>query len=233
MRIDSYIVRSQNKYIQERQITSAEYAAEMGISPACVVKWRKVGNGITDQKWEQLFPKIKKYLPKDRIYIDDSGKERYMSATEHVSGYVFEPKYVPAMVPLFPLKQMSKFDNTLDSVVQFGQRIGADMVEYRPRHPNKSGVMAIRVDNMLFDPVLPFGATLFACTGGETISDGCLVIVKDRNNEVFIGKYCKRRDQFAVNDLMSEQALVIGEIESPRKSIDWIFPVLYYEVVTF
>ena len=224
MKIDSFIVSAQKEYIRDRK---------MGISACCVTKWSKVGNGITNQKWDLLFPKIKKYLPKDRIYIDDSGNERYMSATEHVSEYVFEPKYVPAMVPLIPLKQMPKFDNTLNSVMQFGQRIGADMVEYRPKHPNKSGVMAVKIENRLFDPALPYDTTLFISTGGEMISDGCLVIAKDVNNEVFIGRYCKRRDQFAVTDLMSEKPLIIGEIESPRKFIDWIFPVLYYEVVTF
>lgn len=233
MKIDSYIVNAQKKYMQERQITASEFSAELKISPACAVKWSKVGNGITDQKWEELFPKIKEYLPKDRIYIDDSGKERYMSATEHVSEYVFEPKYVPAMVPLVSLKYLSGFDNVIDSVAQFGWKIGADMVEYRPRHPNKSGIMAVKIDNNLYDPVLPRDSILFVCTGGETISPGCLCFAKDVNGEIFIGRYCKRRDQFSVTDLMSEKPLVIGETDAPRKAINWIFPVLYYEVVTF
>ena len=233
MKIDSFIVTAQKEYIRDKKMLLQDYAAEMEISPCCVTKWSKVGNGITDAKWKKLFPKIKEYLPKDRIYIDDSGNERYVSATEHVSEYVFEPKYVPAMVPIIPFRQVVRFDNTLDSVMQFGQRIGADMVEYRPKHPNKSGVMAVKIEDCLFDPVLPLNTTLFIGTGGEMIVDGCLVIAKDVNNEVFIGKYSKRRDQFAVTDLMSKKPLIVGEIESPRKFIDWIFPVLYYEVVTF
>ena len=233
MKIDSFIVNAIKKYMFDRQITAAQFAAEIGISPACAVKWRRVGNGITYQKWDVLFPKIKKYLPKDRIYLDDSGKERYMSSTEHVSNYVFEPKYVPSMVPFISLKHIVRFDNTLGSVMQFGQLMGADMVEYRPKHSNKTGIMAIRIDNRLYDPVLPYGAVLFVCTGDEALTEGCLAIAKDIHDEIFIGRYCKRRDQFAVTDLMSEKPLIIGETESPRKFIDWIFPVLYYEVVTF
>lgn len=233
MKIDSFIVNAQRKYISSQKITSAEFASEMGISPACVVKWSRVGNGITEQKWQQLFPKIKKYLPKDRIYIDDSGKERYQSATEHVSGYVFEPKYVPAMVPAIKLRYISEFDNVIESIAQFGKRLGANLVEYHPKHPDHAGVMAIEIDNNLYYPVFPINTTLFVCTGGASISNGCLCVAKDIAGEVFIGHYCEMKRQFSVTDVLTNKPLIIGEISAARNFIQWIFPVLYYEVVTF
>lgn len=233
MKIDSFIVTAQKDYMRDRKITAQEFSREMKISPACAVKWSKVGNGITDEKWNLLFPEIKKYLPPERIYIDDSGKERYLSATEHVSDYVFEPKYVPAMVPLIQLKYLSAFDNVIESVAQFSMKIGAGTVEYRPKHPDKSGIMAIKIDDNLHAPVLPRDTTLFIATGGETISVGNLCVAKDIYGEIAIGHYCESKDQFAVTDMVTNKPLVIGEIEQARRFIQWIFPVLYYEVVTF
>ena len=233
MKIDSFIVTAQKEYIRDKKMLLQDYAAEMGISPCCVTKWSKVGNGITDAKWKKLFPKIKKYLPKERIYIDDAGKEQYSSATEHISDYIFDPKYIPTMVYKIDLKYLSQFDNIIDSIAQFGERIGANTVEYRPKHANKNSIMAIGIDDNLHAPIFPLGTTLFVSTAGETIPNGCICVVKDINGEIFIGHHVRKKDQFAVTDAMSGKPLLIGEIENARKFIQWIFPVLYYEVVTF
>ena len=134
MKIDSHIVAAIDKYIEDHGITYEEFAHRQGVSCAAITKWRKVGNGMTANRWTKLFPLLQKYLPQDRIFIDDAQKEQYSSAAANQSSYVFEPKYVPLMVPVFSLDQISTDDDTLESVTQLGARLKAKKAEYRPKH---------------------------------------------------------------------------------------------------
>jgi hypothetical protein len=233
VKIDSHIVNAIQEYIASNGMEAQEFASEMGVSGACITKWGKVGNGITQPKWQVLFPKIKQFLPKERIYIDDSGDERYLSTTKHESNYVFHPKYVPAMVHLFPLQMLSQFDNMLQSATQFGMDMGATLVEYRIKHAKKNGIVAVKMDSTEYDPVIPLGTTMFACTGGEAPKNGGLVIVKNVDGKVIVARYNKNEKSFSLNDVVTGEPITVCDISSARKFIVWIFPVLYYEVVTF
>lgn len=232
VRIDSNIVTAIKDYVSSKKMELQQFAAEMNISGACVTKWMRVGNGITEQKWDVLFPKIKNFLPEDRIYIDDSGNERYLSATESLSDYIFHPKYVPTMVHLVPLKKLVDFDNLIQSVSQFGVDIGAETVEFRHKHAEKSRIIAVQVDSDQYEPVLPVGATLYVCTSEAPKNNG-IVIVKDSDGKVNIARYVKEGRQFSLNDVSNGKSFAICDITQARKFIQWIFPVLYYEVVTF
>ncbi|MDD3165299.1 MAG: hypothetical protein PHS97_05530 [Oscillospiraceae bacterium] len=231
MRIDSNIVSAIEAYLSENRIGYVEFSEGMGVSAAAITKWRKVGNGITKSRWEQIFPLIKKYLPTDRIYIDDAGHEQYSSATAKQSSYFFEPKYIPIKVPTFSLKQLEEYDDTLESVAQLGNRLKTQSSEYRPKHPEKSGVFAVVMADNDCDPVLPKGAKLFVCAGERPITGG-MVVAKPINGMPFVGKYNKSGNVFSISKLAGEDNIG-GETKDARNIISWVFPVLYYEVTTF
>ena len=232
MQIDSNIVKAIEKYLNENELMAMDLAASLGVSPATMTKWRKVGNGITDQKWDALFPLIKKYLPAERIYIDTAGVEQYSSAVQKESAYSFDPKYVPAMIPLFSTDDLAEYDNMLESAMQFGKRTQAKQIEYRAKHPNKQGVFALRLDNDDFAPVMPSGSTIFACTS-ETPVTGSVIVFKNAAGLVTIGRYQQKQSNFRITTLDSRSQLVQGKISEARSIITWAFPVLFYEVVTF
>lgn len=232
MKVDSEISRAIDRYLHDNKLTYDDFSKLMKVSPACITKWRKIGNGITNHKWGMIFPLIKKYLPADRIFIDDAGKEQYSSATLHQSSYVFEPKYIPLMVPTFQLAELADFDDTLESIIQFGERSKVKLSEYRPKHPDMSGIFAIVVADNSLAPVLPEKTKLFACTG-ERPNDGCLVVANSANGKPVIGRYKRSKSNFYVSSVIDDKDLISGEIKDARNIITWIFPVLYYEVVTF
>lgn len=233
MKVDTGIVKAIEAYLEENQIGYRDFSEKMGLSPAAITKWRKVGNGITPMRWRKLFPLIKPYLPKDRIYIDDAGHEQYSSNSEHQSGYVFEPKFIPIMVPTFTLEQIAKFDDTLESVMQFGTKNKAPMVEYRPKHADKSNVFAVTVDDDSMMPILPKGSRLFVCASERPV-DGRLVVAMPLGKKPLIGTYSRTGDFFAINEITGDKSKhIVGKARNARLILSWIFPVLYYEVVTF
>jgi hypothetical protein len=74
--------------------------------------------------------------------------------------------------------------------------------------------------------------TLFVCADAPNV--GSLVVVKLNDGTVTLAKYSVDNDkQFALLDVVSEQPFAICKIAAARQLISWIFPVLYYEVVTF
>ena len=234
MKVDSHIAHAIDQCIAESKVSAEEFARQLGVSNASITKWRKVGNGITQIRWDGLFPLIRKYLPKDRLYIDDAGKEQYSSAAAKQSSYFFEPKYVPLMVPTFSLTQISAYDDTLESVTQLGERLRVPLSEYRPKHKEKSSIFAIHLDDDLLAPVFPKRTTLFVCGGERPISGGQVVVFAAGAKQPIIGQYIRKGTEFSVVPADGNPKHAIsGKVEDAKKLITWIFPVLYYEVVTF
>ena len=223
MKVDSEISRAVERYLHENELTYEEFSRRMGVSPASITKWRKVGNGITSIKWAALFPLIKKYLPEDRIFIDDSGKEQYSSATEHQSSYVFEPKYLPQMVPIFQLDSLKGFDNTLESVIQFAKKNSSGLSEYRPKHSNISGVFAVDIDDNSLAPVIPAKTRIFACTSEKPHNNGLVIANPASADVAIIGRYSRNGSQFFIHSVCDNTVLLSGETTDARALIVWIF----------
>ena len=232
MKVDSHIVRAIDKYITDHGISYEEFARQQGVSCASITKWRKVGNGMTGKRWSKLFPVIKDYLPQDRIYLDDAQKEQYSSATAKQSSYVFEPKYIPLMVPVFSLKQIGTYDDTLESVTQLGIRFKAKEAEYRPKHKEKSSVFAVALTDNALAPFFPEKTTLFVCAGERPANDGLTIALPAGANIPVIGYYQRINDTFRVTT-PSGKVAISGKVADAKNLLTWIFPVLYYEVVTF
>ena len=231
MKIDSHIVHAIDQYVADNGISYEDFAKQQGVSNAAITKWRKVGNGMTPNRWARLFPILKKYLPQDRIFIDDAQKEQYSSAAAHQSSYIFEPKYMPLMVPVFSMKQIATYDDTLESVTQLGVRLKAKQAEYRPKHKEKSSVFAVKLTDDAMAPVFPAKTTLFVCAG-ERPADGGLALVLPVGKGAILGTYTRQGDKFSIVSPDGKPAIE-GKVADAKKLLTWIFPVLYYEVVTF
>ena len=230
MKVDTNIVNAIESYLAENKIGYVIFAEMIGVSAASVTNWRKVGSGISQMRWQSVFKLIRKHLPKDRIYIDDAGHEQYLSVASKTSSRVFEPQYIPIMVPTFSLEQLLEYDDLLESVTQFGKRLGVATSEYQPKHPDKSGVMVVLLTDDTHAPVLPRGTKLFACTG-ERPEDRNLVIAKLVNAGLIVGRYFRGEDDFRITGI-SDDLMIYGSVNDARNIITWIFPVLYYEVET-
>lgn len=233
MKVDTGIVKAIDTYLEKNSIGYRDFADSLGISPAAITKWRKVGNGITPARWKTLFPLIRPYLPEDRIYLDDLGHEQYSSNSTHQSDYVFEPKFIPIMVPAFHIADLEKYDDTLDSVTQFGVKLKAPLMEYRPKHKDKSNVFALVLNDDQFGPVLPKNTRLFVCANERPVN-GSLVVVMPHGQRPMIGTYSRTGDSYAISEITGNRSKhIAGKTRDARNAILWVFPVLYYEVVTF
>ena len=229
MRVDSNIAAAIEQYLLDTHSTAKELCKICGISEPAMIKWRRPGKGILPRNWMVLFPIIKKYLPKDRIFIDENGKEQYSSTLEGTGGNpYFHPKYIPQMVPVFDIGQLSKFNTMVMTTEQYANNLNSSRIEYRPRTQGcGSGVFAFTVN--FENPFIPKGALLFASSELRP-KNGCIVLINDIDGKVSLGRYSATGDIYQIDFECSKLA---GQIDKIRDNISSIFPVLYYEVTTF
>ena len=234
MRIDTNIVVALDSFAKANKLTKKGLADYFAVSGATVTKWHKVGSGITGYRWDNdLFPKLKPYLPQERIYIDDAGIERYSSTTEKQSKYFFEPKYIPIRVPLFTLETISGYDDTLDSITQYAQGITSEMVEYRPKSKQRaSSVFAIRLSGSNVLVNFPATVTTAYVSAGDRPLDCGLVVCRPVNGTAFVAVYRRDGSNFTISEIGGTQKIT-GSVAQAKQLIGWIYPVLYTESVTF
>ena len=233
MRIDTNIVLAIDEFAKANKLSKQKLAERLGVSGATITKWHRVGSGIVNSRWNnQLFPLLKAYLPKERIYIDDAGVERYSSTTAKQSNYFFEPKYVPVKVPIFTLDMISDYDDTLDSITQYAQNNGADSVEFRPKSSQRvSSVFAVSIQDTRLSN-FPFKTMTLFVSSGDRPQDSGLVLVRPIKGKAFVGEYKRDLQNFSITEIGGTQS-VSGEIAQAKQLISWVFPVLYTEAVTF
>lgn len=229
MRVDENIAKAIEQYLIETNSTARELCKIVGISEPAMIKWRRPGKGIMPRNWMLLFPLIKKYLPKDRIYLDENGEEQYSSTLEGTGGNpYFHPKFIPQMVPVFTLEQLSKFNTMIMTVEQYAVQLKSPRIEYRPREKGFGyGVFAFNVS--FESSIIPKGALLFSSSEVRP-KNNSIVLFADNTGKVKIGRYSIIADKFSI---VSDDGKIGGAIEKIREKISFIFPVLYYEVVTF
>jgi hypothetical protein len=230
MRVDANIATAITNYLTENNLSAAELCKKLGVSEPAFVKWRRPGKGITQRYWDELFPLIKTFLPPERIYIDGTGKEQYSSMLDGTGGNpYFTPKYIPQMVPVFSVQEMKEYPHIVQSIEQYAININAQRIEYRPRKQGcGSGVFAMNVD--FENSVIPVGALLFASAEVRPVN-GCVIMFSDSSGEISIGRYTQTADKYSIE--YGNDSTVCGLLSEIRAKISWIFPVLYYEVVTF
>lgn len=230
MRVDSNISSAIDRYLKDSNLTAKDLAATMGVSEPAMVKWRRPGNGISQRYWEVLFPKLKKYLPKDRIYIDERGVEHYSSMLEGTGGSsYFVPKYMPQMVPVLTFGELESFNHIINTIEQYSIIINAHKIEYRPRKKDcGSGVFASYVN--FCNDIIPAGALLFASTELRP-KDQSIILFLSADGEMDLGRFELKNDRYVIQKARGGQT--DGYINNIADQIKWMYPVMYYEVVTF
>ena len=222
MKVDSHIIRAINQYVAANNTTRRDFAAQLGVSETAMVKWNKEGKGIADENWERMFPLIKRYLPKDRFYITNSGKEEYSSLTE-----CRKPLYATVFIPLLSTADLLRYDSVVN-VERFARDEGLTRVEYKPRVANVGGMFAYDLQQAFIG--VPAGATLYVSSEVKPHSDA-LVLAATVNREVVLGMYSLGAGGTYV--LNTGDRTFSGKIEDIRRIFTAFFPVIHYEVVCY
>lgn len=232
MKVDSNIVKAINKYIADNGGTASNFAKKLNVSAPTIIKWQKVGNGITKQRWQVLFEHIKNYLPKESISIDDAGDEHYYSNLKNVDKKYFSPRYVPMMLPLISLKTASQYPGMLESFQQYAKNASSKTVELHATNQVPAGMFAIEINTSDWAPSLPKGATVFVA-GNENPSNGDLVFIQTQDNRVLFATYEDKNSKVNIKTVDNSKKIaekITFKKTDVRKHILWIFPVVSYEV---
>lgn len=230
MKIDTNIVNALESYRKENNLSYIDLADRFNVTPAAITKWRKVGNGLSQDKWDLLLPLIKDFLPKSKFFLDDAGKEQYESNSSNVSGYVFNPKYVPIVVPKFNFVDLMSFDNTIDTITQFAKNRNITRYsDFKHKSIDSTGVFALEVDNSYAAPVIPTSSTVFVSSSTRP-QNNSIVLVLSKHKKISLGKYLRIDDKIEIIDFKGNN-IIQFDSKNARDSIIWIFPVICYEVI--
>lgn len=230
MRVDRNIAVAITQYLEENNMAAKDLCEMLEVSQPAFVKWRRPGKGITVRYWEKLFPLIKKYLPAERMYVDASGQEQYSSMLEGTGCHqYFQPRYIPQMVPVFTIEEIEQYPYVTHNIEQFAIDNDVPRIEYRPRSKGcGAGVFAMQVD--FKTGVIPVDALVFISAEIRP-KNGSTVLFRDAPGVAQFGRYAQVDDRFSIT--CGRTVLVSGSLNQIRHLVQWIFPVMYYEVVTF
>ncbi len=225
MRIDINISNAIDRLLLDRHITAAAFAKELGISEAALVKWRRPGNGITGRMWQALYPKIKKYLPQERIFIAQNGEEHYSSLNETCkSGNpYYEPKFIPQLVPIFTESDLLAYLPLVQSVEQYARLHNLQRTEYRPRIAGCGGMFCYELPQPCAG--MPSGARLFISSEAKP-KNGCMALAIDNGGKIHVGLYTADNSMFNIGG-------VTGRLAQASTIVTMLCPVIMYEVITY
>lgn len=233
MKVDSNIVSAINDYLSDTKQAASDLAKKLGVTDPTIIKWRKVGNGITAPRWQKLFKLIKQYLPKDRIFINDAGKEDYQNTLEGVPD-MYTNKYIPAMIPVITMQHAVEYDSLVESFDKYAKSKSAELAEFHAKKELPKGMFAVRMQDESWMPSIPKSAIIFIA-GDEFPTDGDMIMVKTQ----------KQKTMFAIFKTDGKSAITITPIANSkgikdslkfnkseaRQHIEWICPVVCYEVM--
>lgn len=228
MKVDEHISEAIAKYLEENGVQAKEFCQRFSVSEAAFSNWRRVGRGIQQRNWQELFPYIRNYLPASRIYIDAAGVEQYKSAIDlpdEKQQYV-SLTFTVQSVPKFGPKQLEKFNAALESIEQLAVTVDAPRIEYRPKTPGCGhGIFALKTKGSV---AVPSGSVVFASTDLKPV-DGGLVVYLGNDGKVGVANFSINGNFFELQG----KTKILGETSKILEYVRWIFPVVYYYVVTY
>ncbi|MEI8245581.1 MAG: S24 family peptidase [Lentisphaerota bacterium] len=234
MKVDSNIIAAINDYLSANEMPASDLAQKMNVKPPAIIKWRKIGCGITPPRWQKLFPLIKQYLPKDRIFINDAGKEEYQDTLAGVPDKYTAPRYIPAMIPIISIEDAGQYDSLVESFDSYAKSKSKESAEFHAKKELPKGMFAIRLKDDSWMPSIPKNALVFVA-GDEFPADGDMVMVKTKakhNNTILaIFKTGKAITLKPIANSLKITDEIKFEKSEARKFIEWIGPVVCYEVM--
>lgn len=221
MKVDQHIVRAINQYLAANRTTQKELCAHLEISESSMVKWKKHGGGIADNNWSKLYVLIKRYLPKDRIYISSAGVEEYSSLNEG------RPQSDHAVcVPLLNSSDLLKY-NPIVGIEQYAQTEKLRRIEYKPKVKGISGMFCYKLETA--SEGIPEDASLFVSSEAKPRNDG-LVLAVTSEGEILLGYFRTTGGAFEFSAGGKNRA---GKLDEIRQIFAGIYPVISYEVVCY
>ena len=222
MKVDINIVNAIDQYIATNHINQKEFAKICGVSETTLVKWRRQGSGITPIRWARLFKMIRQFLPASRIFVSASGEEQYSSLLEG-SGRndYFEPKFVPAMIPVLQPKDLLKYNAFVQNIEQFAFERDLPRIEFRPRVQSAGGIFCYQLEET--QGGIPSGAYLYASTEAKP-RQAQFVIAVTADKKIIVGRYSARCGRFNIGEMG-------GNLDSIRTQLIGLFPIIVYEVI--
>ena len=231
MKVDINIVNAIDQYLAANNIPQRDFAKRLGVSEATMVKWRRQGNGITGMRWATLYKFIKQYLPQDRIFISSNGEEHYSSLNDGRGGSpYFEPKFVPAMVPLFSTGNIEQYNGMemVQSVEQFACQQQLPRVEYRPKVSGCGGIFAYDLPKAAAG--IPQGARLYISSEAKPKNGGITLAVSSADGRVALGIYTVTGNTFT---FATQPQSITGKLQDARTVFSVLLPVIMYEVICY
>jgi len=222
MKVDENIARAISQYIAASGTTQKAFASKLGVSEATMVKWRKPGNGVAEARWKTLFPLIRPYLPKSRLYVSGAGEVEYSSMLGGRRGRFREP----SLIPFLQTSDLIKY-NPVVSIEQFAQTEKLARIEYRPKVPGIGGMFGFDLVNA--SAGVPGGARLFVSSEAKP-KNGSLVLAATNTAEIVLGHYSAAGRMF---ELDAGERRETGRIEDIRRLFTGFFPVIAYEVICY
>ena len=222
MKVDQHIVRALNQYLAANHTTQKELSKQLNISESTMVQWQKVGRGINFANWEKLYPLIKRYLPKDRIYVSGTGDEEYSSMADAKKQGFYVPIAVPIMKPLNLLRY-----NAIVAIEQFARSENLSRTEYNPKIAGIGGIFAYELDKPGLG--IPVGARIFASSEAKPRNNS-IVLCTTVSGEIVLGVFHTTGDTFELD--MGDRKFSGNLVEIWRK-FSGIFPVISYEVICY
>ncbi len=225
MKVDIGIATAINAYLATERMTARQLAKNIGVTEPTIVMWRRPGRGITDKWWQVIYPLIKPYLPKSRIYIASDGQEHYASAEDKaVKSYnAFGLDSAVINVPLLDEYALRSYVPMAESIEQFAVHACFPRLQHLNRLAGCGGVFAYDLQESKCG--VPQGAHLFASTEARP-KNGCLVLGVRTGGEITLGKF-----------YLEDGKVTYGGVSFPVGSLRELFtlfaPVLRYEVTCF
>lgn len=227
--IDSHIVNAIKRYVEETKISQKTLAELCGVTPPAVINWRNEGSSIRENVWARLFPLIRSRLSDNLIGVDEDGHEYYMNQKDAKI-----PKCECMFVPMFTEDEIESFVPSLDTPVKYAEAIGAQNVPFVPKTTNRlfSDMFCLCVGKSLSSRMMPEGTRVFASSRmNDFQKSSCSLARIDGKTEIVT--HSKDGDETTFRRMSDDSVVVSGTLKQLSEHINWIFPVLYYEVVTY
>jgi len=222
MKVDQNIARAIKQYLAANNTTQKVLSKQIGVAESTMVQWFKPGRGISASKWAQLYPLIKRYLPKDRIYISSAGEEEYSSlntAKKNVFNF-------PVMVPLLKPAELARYTPII-SIEQFAQTENLPRAAYQPKVPGVGGIFCYELDVPSIG--VPQGAKLFASSEAKPTNNS-IVLATTLSGEIILGVFHTSGNEF---ELDAGDRRITGNLVEVWRKFASLFPVVCYEVICY
>lgn len=223
--VDQVIANAISMWMSQNKLLLKDVASMCDVTPAAVRKWKVVGNKIRENKWEMLFPNIKRFIPAELLSEDETGKEHYVSREMDAEAMNIQA------IPLFTMGQLSDLYPNLQSAKKYGFDVNAPTIPFVARIQRVFHDMFAVIVDRGCDRTIPEGARLYTSTSVNDMTASKIAVVKTNDGRIVIADVEYDNSIMTLTDRRDGKKLVSGKVAEVGRFVAWMFPVISYEVV--